>query len=71
MNAQWGYLCLGLWEKGLEEGQEPPSFQKIGKTQGSFRTGSWRYQQLSLTLTPQTVQVGKSRSRPGKAKVTY
>lgn len=25
----------------------------------------------SLTLTSQTVQVGKSRSRPGKAKVTY
>lgn len=31
MNAQWGYLSLGLWERGLEEGQKPYSFQKMGK----------------------------------------
>lgn len=67
MNAQWDCLCLDLWGKGLEGHQEPYSFQTIGKTQGSLRTGSQRYRQLSLTQIPQTVQVGKSRSRPAKS----
>lgn len=37
MNAQGGYLRLGLWERGLEEGQKLYSFQKIGKATASLK----------------------------------
>lgn len=47
-------------------GSEALFFPKDRKSSSVSRTGSQRYQPLSLAPAPQTGQVGKSRSRLGK-----
>lgn len=69
MNAQWGHLCLGLWERGLEEGQKPYSFQRVGKTPASLEQGHKDTNSSPLPQLPRqgrwlNPDPGQGRARP-------